>query len=518
MAVTTADAPMTVDELSAVARAERERVSQEAAEAIRILGRLLRQLRDRQSEVQRYEDYYRGVRGRLLFASEEFAKYFAERYAHFTDNWCQVVADAPTERLEVVGFRLGDEDGGQGDVDREMWRVWRANDADYYSDQAFLDAIVAKRAFVLVWGNPESDTPRITWEHPSQAIVEYDPETGQRRAGAKWWIDDWTGMEFATLYLPNRVWKFQRRRIPEGLVLASSTSQVRVPAEERGWEPREVPGEPWPQTNPLGRVPLVELQNRPRLVGGPISDIEGVIAMQDAINLMWAYLLNAADYASFPQRVVLNADLPTTPVLDENGQIIGKKAVPLEKFAVERVVWLEHPNAKIGEWSAANLELYTHVIETCVSHIAAQTRTPPHYLMSKIVNANAETLKTAETGLVKRGEEKTKSFGRGLRDMAVLTALAQGDARRARALASGTVLWRDLEIRSEAQAIDAAQKLRAMGFPLEYIARRIGMTPEEIADVLEMRRRELEMDPIGEMSRAVGQLQPAQAEAGVEVE
>jgi len=121
--------------------------------------------------------------------------------------------------------------------------------------------------------------------------------------------------------------------------------------------------------------------------------------------------------------------------------------------------------------------------------------------MSKIVNANAETLKTAETGLVKRTGEKTESYGRGIREGAALVALAQGDEAKARAMRAGKVLWKDIENRSEGQAIDAAQKLHSMGYPLEYISRRIGIEPDEIEQIMAMREREMEMDPIGVLAR-----------------
>jgi hypothetical protein len=477
-------------------------------EAIATLNTLADELQGRRKDIEKFDGYYRGVQGKLEYASPEFSDFFSSRYESFSDNWCGVVADAPTERLETTGVRLVDkEDGSLGEVDKESWRIWRENDADYFSDQAYLDAIIANRAYMMVWGNPDDeDTPRITFEHPSQAIVGYDPETRAPKAGLKMWIDEDSGKEFATLYLPTEVWKFQRNQVLQG----RTSSGLFVPSSAAigGWEPREVPNEPWPLPNPLETIPLAELPNRPRLIGEPMSDIAGVTAMQDAINLLWAYLLNAADFASFPQRVVMNADRPKIPILDEAGQVVGSKDVELEKFAVNRVVWLEDPNAKIGEWSAANLALYTGVLETCVSHTSAQSRTPPHYLMSKIVNANAETLKTAETGLVKRAEEKTESFGRGERIGFSLVALAQGDKEKAKALRAGKVLWKDVEIRSEAQAVDAAQKLHAMGYPLRYISRRLGMAPDEIEEVMEMRREEAEMDPTAEIARSLAVGQP----------
>jgi hypothetical protein len=75
----------------------------------------------------------------------------------------------------------------------------------------------------------------------------------------------------------------------------------------------------------------VEFANRPMLGGEPLSDIAGTIAMQDAINLLWAYLFVAADYASMPARVVMGQEPPKMPILDENGQKIGEKPVDIER-------------------------------------------------------------------------------------------------------------------------------------------------------------------------------------------
>jgi hypothetical protein len=467
-----------------------------AQEAIKWIDTLGAMLRDRLPEARLYDDYYRGNH-QLRFASDEFKAYFSKRYARFSDNWTQTVADAPTERLEVIGIRPFE---GARAGDDELWSVWLENEADSLSDLAWLDAIVAKRTYALVWG----DNPtRITWEHPSQAIVDYDPETRQRRAGLKYWADDeW---EFATLYLPTEVWKFRRRKMTERRqrILQGVYQSSFVGA----WEPREVPDEPWPLPNPFGVVPLVEMPNRPRLLGEPMSDVAGTIAMQDAINLLWSYLFNAADYASFPQRVVTGAERPKVPILNEDGQVVGERPVDLEKFAVNRVVWLEDPNAKIGEWSAANLEAYTKVIEQAVGHIAAQTRTPAHYLLlgHGVSNVSGDTMKALETGLVKRTQEKTEHFGRGTKEIFRLIALAKGDRKKAAAVARGEVLWRDVESRSEAQLVDSLQKLDAIGFPFMWIAERYGMSPTELERVMRMRefeQRDVQIDALSGVDRA----------------
>lgn len=469
---------------------------EEISQVLKIVDRLTEELQSRRREIQTYDEYYRGKHP-LKFASEEFATRFSDRYKGFADNWCQVVADAPLERLEPVGIRL--PGGDEGDL--ELWDVWLENEADGLVDLAMLDAIIAKRAYALVWATRDGD-PIITWEHPSQAIVAYDPETRQRTAGLKLWQDGDT--EFATLYLPDAVWKFQR---PAMESQNRTKSGIYVSGNWGEWQPRQpADDDTWPIENPLGVVPLVELVNRPRLLGEPLSDIAGTVAMQNAVNLLWAYMFNAADFASFPQRIVLGMERPTVPVLNDDGQVVGERPIDLERFAIDRVVWLEDPDAKIGEWSAANLEAYSKIIEVQVGHIAAQTRTPQHYLVGRMANLSADALKAAETGLVKRTEEKTEHFGRAIREIFRLVALVQNNPAKARAIKRSQVLWKDVESRSEAQLVDALIKLKQIGFPFEYLAERYGLTPTEVARVAEMREVELQSDPVLQAGRMLGDM------------
>ncbi|WP_030525779.1 hypothetical protein, partial [Nocardia rhamnosiphila] len=103
------------------------------------------------------------------------------------------------------------------------------------------------------------------------------------------------------------------------------------------------------------------------------------------------------------------------PKLNAAGEIVGKQPVDLAKFAVDRVAWITGKDAKIAEWQAANLAAYTAIIEVAVGHLAAQTRTPQHYLIGKMANLSGDALLAAETGLVKRVNEKKLWFGQALR-------------------------------------------------------------------------------------------------------
>jgi hypothetical protein len=469
----------------------------ELQQARELADRLTEELNRRTPEAERLGNYYAGDHP-LKFASADFSKFFADRYKGFSDNWTQVVADSPVERLTVTGF----QPYGAEKADTDLWRVWLTNGLDADSQLAFLDASVAARSFALVWGDrDDEETPLVTFEDATQAIVAY--RAGSRRdrvAALKRWQDG--DDEYCTLFTAAEVWKFKRATYQASQAARKSLPLASVDKMVREWVLRDVKetgDEQNPQVNPMGVVPMVELPNRPRLADDPISDVVGVVSMQDAINLLWALLFNSADFASLPARAVLNAELPKMPKLNEAGEVVGEIPVPLEKFTLDRVMWIEDENAQIANWPAADLKAYTDVVEVAVGHIAAQTRTPAHYLIGKMANLSGDALIAAETGLVKRCEEKQLWYGQALREVFRLVALAKGEDSLAQAAQAGTVLWADPESRNLAQLTDSVLKLKQVGFPFEYLARRYGLTPTEVADVVAMREREAALDPVSQM-------------------
>ncbi|AVH57878.1 MULTISPECIES: phage portal protein [Streptomyces] len=486
-------------------------------EALELVALLESELIRRRSDIDKHNNYYRGKHP-LRFASEEFAKFHGERYRDFSDNWVQVVGDSPIERMAVTGFQAS----GEVKADKDLWEVWQVNGLDADSQLGFLGSVLSGRSFVLVWGNPDDEEmPVVTFEDASQCIVAYEPGSRRnRRAALKRWQDG--NQDFATLYLPHEVWKFSRplSRQDKSPQMADVDEAMRLwvpPGEQRrrrAWDPREIENEPNPQPNPMGVVPMVELPNKPMLVDEPISDVAGVVAMQDAINLLWAQLFTASDAASFPQRVIMGAERPVIPKLNAAGEIVGKQVVDLDKFQVDRVAWITGKDARIAEWTAANLAMYTGVMEVAVGHLAAQTRTPQHYLIGKMANLAEGALLAAETGLVKRVDEKKLWSGQGLREVARLIALARDENDKAKAMRAGTVLWADSESRSYAQLADALVKLKDIGFPFEWLALRYGLTPTEVADVVALREREAEMDPVAAAAALIARREPAPEPGG----
>lgn len=459
----------------------------ELTDATELTERIYRRLNARRPEVERFEEYHTGKQP-LNFATEEWKVANAARYADFSDNWCGTVVSAEAERLKPIGI---------ADLPRRaaqmLWDALQRSEFDSQFSQGVVTSLTARRSYVMVWADAHGE-PQISVEHPSFVEIEYDWENPRlRKAALKTWVDE--TIEYATLYTPDVLFKFERRRsdLPNDRTPQAEQERPRG-AADGGWVPRKSAGEGWVVPNPLGVVPVVELPNRPTLKGDPLSEIQGVVPMQDAINLLWAYLFLAADYASMDARVILSVDPPKIPILDKEGKLIGSRPVDMKELREKRIINVTGEDASIDSWAAAKLDIFTDTIEIAVGHIAAQTRTPPHYLVANkgLSNLPADALKAAEIGLTKKADEFITFTDPQLREVLRLVALVWGDEKLAEQCRLATFRWASREIRSEAQLADALVKKSQIGYPLEYLLELDGNSPATIRRILKMRDKELE--------------------------
>lgn len=460
-------------------------------QALDLTEKLYRRLSVRRQDTAVFEAYYRGEQP-LRYATAEWSTAHADRYRDFSDNWCGVVGSAPGERRAVDGFRVGDDGDVQDPDEKDLWRAWEVNDGPAQASQGFLASTISKRSAVIVWADEDGE-PELTWESPAQVIVDFDPARPREgRYALKAWLDD--DLELATLYTRDGIWKYQRPAI-SGSVMTTLTGErtqsgLYVVGNTGGWQPRYVDNEQWPLANDLGVLPVVEFANRPMLGSAPLSDIAGAVAMQDAINLLWAYLFTAADFASMPARVVMGQAPPQVPILDANGQEIGKKPIDIEALTKGRMLWLTGQATSVGSWDAAKLDVFTDVINVAVKHVASQTRTPIHYIVGDLGNVNGETLTATETPLAMKVHEGNLYYTPSVRAVFRRIALVQGKKDLAEACRMGTVMWRDPETRSQAQLADALLKWSSIGFPFEWLAEKAGLTQTDLARVMEMKKTE----------------------------
>jgi len=426
---------------------------------------LLAQLDAQAEMVETYEAYYAG-RHPLQFATSKWREAFGNLFGAFADNWCQIVVDAAVERLRVIGFRVG------GNLSTDAWAIWQENALDVESVIAHTEAGKCGRAYLLVDPTGE-DGPQITIEHAAQMVVALDPADRRTRlAAVKRWLGD-DGYQYATLYLPDVVLKYESAEA----LRPGQESFGEVEWVERSAEPPEV-------ANPLGVVPVVPLENKPGLLGAAHSDLEPAIPLQNAINKLCSDLIVTSEYGAFPQRVVTGVEVPKDP---ETGAPLhtGEEL----KAAMSRFWAFKRPDTQVTSLPAADLGNFTKAVELFVQHLAAQTRTPPHYLLGQVVNASGDALSVAEAGLVSKCRAKTLFFSDSWEEAIALALTASGKETEPE---DCEAIWANPERVSQGQLVDAAVKKKTLGVPLPVIWLELGYTPEQIVEMeaLEESKRE----------------------------
>lgn len=442
--------------------------------------RLNKQLDARQKSIKVLNDYYEGdhplseIPPRVPDeARSAFRKWMRLNRA----NWMGLVIESVAERLEPQGIRYGTEQT----ADADAWAIWQANGLDVGAELVLTDAIVTGESYMTVEPNPDDESRPLIWpEHPSQMIVSCDSARPTvRRAAFKKWLDD-SGFVFAVLYLPDTIIKLRSERIYK----AEASARIR-------WVPR---GDDAEFANPFGVVPVVPFRNRSRLLQGGRSEIADVIDTQDRINRTLFLRMIAAEYAAFRQRAASGLPLST----DDD----GNARMPFTPSMVE--LWVsEDPQTSWHEFGQTDLTPYIKAVEADVQHIAAETKTPPQYLLGAMVNISGDALKAAESGLVSKVRRRARHFGESIEEVMRLAFLAAGDEQKAR-VTDAEVIWRNPEFRTEGELVDALVKMKTLGVPDEALQERWGASPQEIVRWRGMRAQQALIDSLSEPNRAAG--------------
>lgn len=405
---------------------------------------LLAGLGRRMGTINRCEDYYNG-KHKMAFTTSQFRETFGNLFAAFADNWCDLVVDAAAERLRVEGFRFGDSG-----ADTAAWEIWQRNGLDAESDMAHTDAIKLGCVYALV-GPGDDGSAQIQVEAADKAIVAVDPAAGKRRlAGLRHWTDEWD-IQHAEVYTPQAVAWYSKD------------------GEYAEWQEEIGAG-----SNPLGVVPLVPLPNLPTLSNRlGRSDIERVIPLQNAVNKLCGDMIIASEFAAYSQRWATGIELPINPAT-------GQKMAPDYLGGANRVWGSEDKDAKFGNFAVSDLSTYVRAIEMLVQHVAAQTRTPPHYLLGAMGSfPSGESLKATETGLVAKVRRKMLSFGEGWEEAMRLAFLVEGDKTKGEMI-EAEVIWANPESRIVGETVDAATKLASIGVPRPALWEFVGASPQQI--------------------------------------
>tara|TARA_Y100000310_G_scaffold126272_1_gene125031 strand:+ start:5151 stop:6617 length:1467 start_codon:yes stop_codon:yes gene_type:complete len=413
-------------------------------------------------------DYYSGKHRVQL--TDRLKKFLPSAgYDMFRDNWCEVVVDAVAERLRVTGLQVETDGGSKGeDVAKWLWDLWRMNRGDQIQSRVHTNSVMMGDAYVLVDYNRVDNHPVWYYQEPGMIVPRYDPVTQEIAwASKKWtWLpqigeDEETRLN---IYYPDRIEKY-------------------IATGNKVWTPyRDVADAEWPipwldaAGEPIG-VPLVHFPNDSLGDDFGRSEIANVIPLQDLLNKQIIDLTMVADSLGFGQRWTMNVDMKNSTLDVVPGSI-------LELHSEE-----EKGNWGVGEYEMADLKDLLQAIEMLVQHVSGVSRTPQHLFHLSGNYPSGEALKTAESGLVSKVEERQLDFGSAWEDVMRLALRLEGvygsDQTVDAASLRTTMTWKDPETRNDKDFLEG-QKVKAdLGVPQAQLWREMGYTQEQIDQMLD---------------------------------
>ncbi|WP_328439369.1 phage portal protein [Streptomyces sp. NBC_00444] len=412
-------------------------------------------------ELEKLNAYYEGKQP-LSYMHPELQRELDENVRQVVINWPRLVVDSIEERLDVEGFRYP----GKAEADKELWRIWQANDLDQQSQMGHLDALAIKRSYVVIGRNDQDEsTPIVTVESALDMYAEEDPRTRRLIAAVKRWCvgEGRDKEEHATLYLPNStIWWIK----------------------DRGGEWIEDPNYPRDDHN-MGELPVEILANRGRLKERHgVSELADVIPVSDAACKSATDMMISAEFHAMPRRVAFG--FGEEDFVDAQGRrmsVWSRVAGRIWATAKSR----KEDGVDVIQFPEANLSNFHSTLNHLAQIVASLAGLPPHFLGYSTANpASADAIRSSETRLVKRAERKQRAWG-GTWERVMRKVLRIRDGEWSDDARSLETIWRDASTPTVAQSADAAVKLfTAKIVPLRPTRERLGFSQAEITRMEEL--------------------------------
>lgn len=433
-----------------------------------------------QTEVaELYDEYYSNER-ELDIIKKDYEQVFGRNSLDPPKtNLAAVGVNAVAERLRVDGFRVGDEDAGEGA--KAAHTIWMRNHLDVMFSISNVEMLIKSRTFMLIWPDKQGKAV-ITIEDPTQFAVERRPTPPYDViAAAKIYTDTW-GRELAILWLEDGMRKYEAA--PGGGELWTPPNRSR--AVRSRWREREPHFTKMPAAFG-GRLPIEEFGNRQRLLKEPVSDLVDVAPLVDTHAKILADLIIACSFGAVPIRYATGIKLERNPDGTLKREPDGSVRPPFN-IRADRAMVSEDKDAKFGMLEVADLAGYVSALDEVRTNVRIVTRVPQHYYGEGLSSGlTGETLKSSEASLVRRVNGMLDPLAMPLRS-GIASALAlETDLGEAPV----SVRWADTETRIEAQLIDGGNKLRSMGVPLEWILiEHLKQDPAAVERAMDMAKKE----------------------------
>lgn len=344
-------------------------------------------------------------------------------------NWPRVVVRTIAGRQRVRALILP----GEEQVDPLLRQIWDANNLSSHTRMFRRDALIYGRAFMSVGTNEQNPAmPLVRVESPRQIEALIDTRREEMLAAARFFGVDAQGQgpTNVTLYLPEQ------------------TIQVAKGADGKWAEvARDV--------HNLGAVPIVMHLNE-RMSGGFVgqSELTDIIPLTDAVVRSLTNLQFAQEAHGVPS-------IWATGVSRGDFEVDGKQLSQFEAY-YDVIKMLSNPNAKWGQFSAADLKNFETALNLYGKQAAMSYGFPSRYFGIHTSNPPAEgAIRADENDLVNYVEDKNEAEGMVLGWMGALAyrlstgTWVEGNRVRTDYFDPGTPTF--------AQRADALTKMRSVG-------------------------------------------------------
>lgn len=418
------------------------------------LADLNRALDGQPAALDRLRSHWRGE-APAAFLSKKSRDSLDGRLGRLSINIPRLVVNSKVDRVTITGIV-----GPDGRPAADLTSAWKRAGMVTESELVHADYYLYGRSYVLVWPDAAGN-PLPVSGNPYTMFVDDDGMPGSAERAIRRWKAG--GKTHAIVFTPTEVTRY-RSDAPD------------FAAAPGGW------GVVSRSENPYGIVPVVPFVRRLTADDHDgTSAVEDVLDLTEALTKVLSDALVTSEHYARPRRWATGLEIEE----DDDGNA-------LDPFGDSRFLQSEDPATKFGQFDAVRLDGYTDLTATLTQQIGSLTGLPPHYLgLHGDQPANADGVRAAESQLAAAAYSDQRHLDRPWAAVAQLMAATMNPAAVDAAGNDYSPSWESPEIRTPAQAADAAQKQRAMGVPLETVLTRVlGYSPDDAAEVAARSLRE----------------------------
>lgn len=399
----------------------------------------------------RYFDYYKGDQP-LLYTRDKLRDIFKNLDANFTENWCAVVVDSTTDRIQLRRITVAKNDKATARLDTLL----TSSNLLIESKSVHKAAVVVGESYVIVWKDDDATEPEGYYQDPRNVHIFYEPAKPRvKRFACKWWLGE-DRYRYLTLYYPDRLEYYRSNR------KVRSTEVVSAETYPKTFERYDENAE-----NPYGEIPVFHFRRDPEEI---TSELKNIVPIQDAVNKLNADMMIAAEFGAFPQRWTISQGDPGV-LMTGPGKIWN---IPAGEG--------EGQNTSVGQFPATDLSNYISAIDKKTAAIAIISRTPKHYFYAQGGDPSGEALIALEAPLNKKTQSYIDIFIAPWSELARFMLKLDGIAVDDNAVIPH--FDKPETVQPYTQALIRKENVQA-GIPLMWQLRQEGYTDEELAQLEE---------------------------------